>query len=66
MAEVTTTNGDPALAYLSKQRESLSSTLNRLKAQHKGVEAKMTSTEAKLETIEEAITALTNGASEKS
>lgn len=65
MPEVDTSNGDPALAYLTEQRDNYSATLTRLKAQHKGVEAKMISTQAKLEAIEEAIEALAKMSAKK-
>jgi hypothetical protein len=51
-------DGNPAIAFLTKQRDGYAAALKRLKAQHKGVEAKMFSTEAKLESIEEALKAL--------
>jgi hypothetical protein len=51
-------NGNPAIAYLIKQRDAYASTLKRLEAQFKGVEAKMLSTRAKLEATEEALNAL--------
>jgi len=49
---------NPAIAFLTKQRDGCAATLKRLQAQHKGVEAKMFSTQAKLEAIEEALKAL--------
>ncbi len=61
-----TSNGDPALSFLTQQREIYASTLKRLKAQHKGVEAKMFSTQAKLEATEEAIKAIEALAAKKS
>jgi hypothetical protein len=51
-------NGDPAIDLLSQQRDTYASTVKRLEAQHKGVEAKLFSTRAKLEATEEAIKAL--------
>jgi hypothetical protein len=49
---------NPAIVFLTKQRDAFASTLKRLEAQHKGVEAKMFSTRAKLEATEEALNAL--------
>lgn len=54
-------NGNPAIAYLIKQRDGYASGLKRLEAQFKGVEAKMLSTRAKLEATEEALKALAPG-----
>jgi hypothetical protein len=49
---------NPAITFLTKQRDGYAATLKRLTAQHKGVEAKMFSTQAKLEATEEALKAL--------
>lgn len=49
---------NPAITFLTKQRDLYAATLKRLTAQHKGVEAKMFSTRAKLEATEEALKAL--------
>lgn len=51
-------DGNPAIAFLTKQRDTYAATLKRLTAQHKGVQAKMFSTQAKLEATEEALKAL--------
>jgi hypothetical protein len=54
-------NGNPAIAYLIKQRDLYASALKRLEAQFKGVETKMLSTRAKLEATEEALQAIAPG-----
>jgi hypothetical protein len=66
MPEEPTSTGDPALEFLTQQRDIYASNLKRLKAQHKGVEAKMFSTQAKLEATEEALKALAALAAKKS
>lgn len=51
-------NENPAIALLTEQCDRYSSTMKRLEAQQKGVEAKLAETNAKFEATKEALDAL--------
>jgi hypothetical protein len=54
----TPSDDNPAVTLLTEQRDRYASELKRLKAQQKGVEAKIISTQAKLDATEEALQAV--------